>query len=64
MRDELVMDKLTGELLPAMQAIHIYYTVEKHNALDPWTERYQPTGRDADTLIDNPLDTFRAAVNL
>ena len=64
MHDELVMDKTTGELLPAMEAIHIYYTVEKHNALDPWTDRFQPTGIDADTLLDNPLDTFAAAVNI
>lgn len=64
MHDELVMDKLTGELIPATKAIHIYYTVEKHAALDPWTDRYQPTGLDADELIENPLEMFKQAVNV
>lgn len=56
MKDELVMNKETGEVIPATEAIHIFYTVEKHNALDSWLDDYELTGRDADT--DLPMPDF------
>ena len=46
MRDEYVMDRETGELIPATEAIRIFYTVERHDIRDAWTDKYTPTGLD------------------
>ena len=50
--DELVMDKATGELIPATEAIRIFY--QSHNALDSWLDSYELTGMEAETLITPP----------
>ena len=56
-KDELVMDNETGELIPATQAIHIFY--QTHGAMDAWTDAYTLTGMDADN--DLPLPDFTNA---
>lgn len=54
MKDELVMNKETGELIPATDAIYIFYTVEKHKALESWLDNYELTGMKADKEISKP----------
>ena len=54
LHDELFVNITTGELLPGREAIHQYYKVEKHNALDAWTDEWRPTGEQADTYIPMP----------
>ena len=54
MKDELVMNKNTGEVIPATEAIHIFYTVEKHKILESWLDDYELTGIDADNEITTP----------
>lgn len=61
MKDELVMNKNTGEVIPATEAIHIFYTVEKHNALESWLDDYELTGLDADNEIELP--NFTTTIN-
>lgn len=52
MKDELVMDRETGELIPATVAISIFY--KTHKALEAWTDAYQPTGMEAENEISAP----------
>lgn len=52
--DEIYMNIETGEILPAEQAIHQFYTVEKHGALDAWTDEWIPTGEYAESFLDAP----------
>lgn len=54
MHDELVIDKATGEILTATEAIHIFYGVKKHSALDSWLDDYELTGEEAKTFIPAP----------
>lgn len=61
MKDELVMNKSTGEVISATEAIHIFYTVEKHNALESWLDDYELTGLEADNEIELP--NFTATIN-
>ena len=61
MKDELVMNKNTGELIPATKAIYLFYTVEKHKALESWLDDYEPTGIDADNEITAP--DFTQSIN-
>lgn len=50
--DELVMDKTTGELIPATEAIRIFY--QTHKALESWLDSYELTGMEAQTIITPP----------
>ena len=50
--DELVMDKTTGELIPATEAIKIFY--QSHKALESWLDSYELTGMEAETIITPP----------
>lgn len=50
--DELVMDKTTGELIPATEAIKIFY--QTHGALESWLDNYELTGTEADTILTPP----------
>lgn len=52
LHDELVMDKTTGELIPATEAIKIFY--QTHKALESWLDDYEITGMEADTIITPP----------
>ena len=54
LHDELFMNIETGELLPGQAAIHDFYTVEKHTALESWTDTWKPTGEQANTYISKP----------
>ena len=50
--DELVMNKTTGELIPATEAIKIFY--QSHKALESWLDSYELTGMEAETIITPP----------
>ena len=50
--DELVMDKTTGELIPATEAIKIFY--QSHKALESWLDSYELTGMEANTILTPP----------
>lgn len=52
MFDELYMSLVTGEVLPATDAIREYY--KDHGPLDAWTDEWVPTGDLADKLLDAP----------
>ena len=52
LRDELWMNKETGEILPATLAIKDYY--KTHGALERWTDLWENTGDYADTFISFP----------
>lgn len=52
LHDELVMDKTTGELIPATEAIKIFY--QTHKALESWLDNYELTGMEAETTITPP----------
>ena len=52
MKDELVMDNETGELIPATRAISIFY--KTHKALESWTDAYTPTGLEATEELPPP----------
>ena len=50
--DELVMNKTTGELITATEAIKIFY--QTHKALESWLDDYEITGMEADTILTPP----------
>ena len=52
LHDELVMDKNTGELIPATEAIKIFYRT--HGTLESWLDSYELTGMEAETTITPP----------
>lgn len=51
-KDELVMDNETGELIPATEAIRLFY--QTHGIKEAWTDAYTPTGMDADNELPPP----------
>jgi hypothetical protein len=46
MKDIYLMDKTTGELIPAEMAILAFY--KTHGALEDWTEYYEETDLEVD----------------
>lgn len=52
MKDILVMDKATGELIPATQAIKIFY--KSHGILESWLDAYEETKLEAETELAAP----------
>lgn len=52
LRDELFVNKETGEVLPATMAIKDYY--KSHGPLEAWTDLWEATGDYADIFISVP----------
>lgn len=51
MKDSIVMNVITGEVMTATEAIRQYYSVDKHDILDAWTDEWTDTGLEADTEL-------------
>ena len=52
MHDEYYMNTETGEILPALQAISVFY--RDHGPLEAWTDEWIATGMEAESFIDAP----------
>lgn len=65
MNDEYAMNKETGEIIPATEAIHIFYGIENHGYMESWLDEWKLTGMPvADRFIESPEKVFAAAVNI
>lgn len=67
MNNNYYMNILTGELLTPEQAIHQYYTEEKHTYKDNWLDVWTPTELIADNseiTAESICNCFLTSVNI